>query len=326
MAKKTLLLLFSLCTTLTSVWFSFFLVETFFFDKLLYKKSPLYGYVNNQWESIKYKNNFWIEKRIRDLRVLVNQSGVQEKVLGARTTKEIYKIALIGDSFAYGTGVRENQSFGRILEGKLNKIKPTKVYVLALPGDSIVEHHTKFLLTKNQINPDLYIYSMIDNDLIYDHDNKYPNEGKIYDFLQLSCPKPEFEHDYWIDEEWEKTLKNVYAPSYSNEFANHCWVEIAVKNMVRENERVLFFSTFSSEDLNQTARYGLSVTKKLSRDLELVYIRLIENNGGVIVNRLDKPINKWSVSDKERHPSKEFHQLSAESLFQEITVNPQWRF
>lgn len=326
MARKTFLLLFSLFTTLTSVWLALFLSETFFFDKLLYKKSFIHGYINNQWESIKFKNNFWIERRIRDLRTVVNQSGAQDKVLGARTTKDAYTIALIGDSFAYGTGVKENESFGRILEIKLNKIRPTRIYVLALPGDSIVEHYAKFLLSKSKINPDLYIYSMIDNDLIYDHDDKYPNEDKIYSFFRQSCSKPEFEHDYWIDEEWIETLKNVYAPSYSNEFANRCWVKVAVQNMVLENKRILFFSIFSSEDLDQSARYGLSDAEKLSRDLELVYIGLIESSGGTVVNRLEKTIGKWFVSNKERHPSKEFHQLSAESLFQEITTNSMWRF
>ena len=102
----------------------------------------------------------------------------KEIFLRASSTKDIYTIALIGDSFAYGLGVRENESFGRILEAKLNKIKPTKIYVLALPGDSIVENYAKFLLMDSSVRVDLYIFSMVKNDLVYDHNHKYPPRNR----------------------------------------------------------------------------------------------------------------------------------------------------
>lgn len=325
MVKKLFLLLFSLCTTLISAWFAFVLTETFFFDKLLYKKSPLHGYANNQWLAVKQKNSFFIENRIRDLRALINQDNAEEKVLGTQTGGE-YTIALIGDSTAYGLGVRGNQSFGRVLEVKLNKIRPTKVYVFALPGDSIVENYAKFMLAKNKIAPDLYVFLMDDtNDLIYDHDDKYPNESEVYEFLRKSCPGPEFIYE-WEDKDFEARLINGYVPSYSDKFANRCWVEMVLKNIVRQTGHFFFFSPSSLLDLYQPARYGLDAAKKQVRKIELDYIGLVENNGGIVVNRLDIPVNKRFVSDKEFHPSKDVHRVYAESLFREITTNPRWGF
>lgn len=324
MAKKLFLLLFSLCTTLISAWFAFVLAETFFFDKLIYKKSPLQGYTKDSWKVVQSKSNLLIENRVRDLLALINQDNTEEKVLGTQTGGE-YTISLIGDSTAYGLGVRDNQSFGRVLETKLNKIRPTKVYVLALPGDSIVENYAKFLLVKNRIIPDLYIFLMDINDLIYGHSDKYPNEDKVYEFLRKSCPGPEFIYE-WEDENFEGRLINGYVPSYSDKFSNRCWVEVSVKNIVRQSVRFFFFSTFSLEDLDQTAKYGLDSARKSERDIELDYIGLVENNGGVVVNRLDIPVKKEFVSEKENHPSKEVHRLYAETLFQEIITNPQWGF
>lgn len=327
MTKKLSLFLFSLSSTLISIYVAFVAAENFFFDKLLYNKSPIHGYDKYETGAIKHKNNPWIEKRIRDLRLVYAESRKNrgnEKILGAKTQNQ-YNIALIGDSIAYGTGVRENESFGRVLETKLNMIRPTKVYILALPGDGIVQNYTKFLLAKSRVSPDLYVFSIVDNDLIYDRPDKYSDEGKIYEFLQKSCPKQEFIYK-WEDENWLDVLKNGYIASFSDEFSNRCWVETAVKEITRQDDRVFFFGRLSAYELNLSVEHDVSVEDKLSRDIENMYINLIINNGGTVINRIDMPIKNGSVSNKEGHPSKEVHRVYAESLYQEITANPRWGF
>lgn len=321
--KISKLLLFSI-SAIISTLVAFVLIETFFFDKLLYKKSPLHGYDKNQFMAVKQKNNFFIEKRIRDLRAVINPVEKSGKVLGTQT--EVYSIALIGDSLAYGTGVRGGEVFGRVLEAKLNKIRPTKVYILALPGDSIVENYAKFLLARSVIGVNLFVFSMVDNDLIYDHINKYPNEVAVYDFLKESCPREEFIY-HWEDEDLESQLKNGLVPSHSDQFANRCWVETVVKKtMSFQNTRLFFFSNFSLNDLGLQSINLSSLSGKLRRELEINYVRLIEDNGGTVVYRLDIPVKKWGASKLEGHASREFHSLLAETLYQEITANPRWGF
>lgn len=302
----------------------FVLIETFFFDRLLYKKSPIHGYDKDASEALKQKNNFFIENRIRDLRAVINPEEKSGKVLGTQTG--VYTIALIGDSLAYGTGVKGGEVFGRVLETKLNKIRPTKVYILALPGDSIVENYAKFLLAREVIGTNLFVFSMVDNDLIYDHLNKYPNEEAVYDFLKESCPREEFIY-HWKDEDLESQLKNGLAPSHSNQFANRCWVETVVKKIMSfQNTRFFFFSNFSLTDLNLQSTNSLNFSGKLRRELEIDYVRLIEDNGGTVVHRLDVPVKKWGASKLEGHASRELHSLFAETLYQEIAANPRWGF
>lgn len=271
------------------------------------------------------KENFLIEKRIRDLRPLINFNNQKEGVLGAQTQTETYTIVLIGDSFAYGQGVRETETFGRVLEVKLNKIRPTKVSILALPGDSIIENYTKFLLARSTAGANLYVFSMVDNDLVYDHVNKYPSEKEVYGSLKKSCPKEEFVY-HWSDEEFDNQLKRVIAPSHDDKFSNRCWVESVVRALTLQNVNFFFFSTFSYDDLNLAPLEFLKPDDRLRRKLELDYVNMVEKNGGAVINRLNVPVKKWGVSKKEGHPSKELHALFAETLYQEIVSNPHWGF
>lgn len=74
------------------------------------------------------------------------------------------------------------------------------------------------------------------------------------------------------------------------------------------------------------AAFSSSPSGKLRRKLEIDYVRLIEDNGGAVVYRLDIPVKRWNVSKLEGHASKEFHSLLAETLYREITSNPRWGF
>ena len=325
MIKRIFLVLSSLTTTLATLLLIVVVSETIFFDKIIYKKSPFYGYDKNVWIAIKQKNNFIIENRIKDLRQFVGSETPPKNILGNKSD-EVYKIALIGDSYVYGLGVMESKTYGRVLENKLNKIRPTKVFVLALPGDSIVENFAKFLLVNSKLYVNLYIFSLVNNDLIYDHNNKYPKEMDVHNFLHNSCHKKEFIYKWNFLDNWEKQLENGVAPSYSDLYSNRCWAETVVREVKKRTPRFFFFSALSSRELDPSFMNGLNNTGLLSRQVENDFIDLVNKNGGFVVNRLDIPTKKVSVSEMEGHPSKELHFVFAESLFQEIVNNPRWGF
>lgn len=316
---KLFLLLFSSVTTLASAYGAFTVAEKFFFDKLFYKKSPIHGY--SQYNSLNFKNSPWIEKRINDLRLTYAKLEKNIQVLGVKTADE-YTIALIGDSMAYGLGVRENESFGRILEKKLNKLKPTKVYVLALPGDGIVENYAKFLRAKNSGRFDLYIITVFHNDLIYDHADRYPNEKETYKYLNSSCPGEEFiPKKDWGELKWDQMLPEVFVPSYSPSFSNHCYFKTAIKDMIKTTDKLIFFSL----DILPEEKPDILVNKMYKWTVEN-YKNSVVNAGGSIFSIDDSNHEYQKVSDKENHPSARIHRFYAQVLFQEITTNPRWGF
>ena len=170
---------------------------------------------------------------------------------------------------------------------------------------------------------------MVKNDLVYDHNHKYPHETEVYDFLQKSCPQEEFTYR-WINIENSKNrLKNGIVPSFSDKFSNRCWVEKVVNEISLRNTRFFFFSTFSLNNLYLPSINHLNsqdIDRLTWRMVELDYVRLIEGSGGTVVNRLDVPVKSSRFSKMESHPSKESHLSFAESLFREVTTNPKWGF
>lgn len=297
-------------------------MEKFFFDQLFYKKSPIHGY--SKFVPIISKDNSIIEKRRKDLHAIYATQKSNVSVLGSKT-EDPYSIALIGDSMIYGLGVRENQSVGRILEKKLNKIRPTKVYVMAMPGDSIVENYAKFLAAYNTSKINLYIVALYHNDTIYDHANRYPNESDVYRHLVNLCPNPEFiPNENWGKIEWERLVYDVLIPSYSPLFANRCWLEKAVISMANKTDMLMFFLL----DLEIGEIYG---NDSKSPDNMFNHVVALGRNtvtaaGGSTISGFGiRPSENFQyVSKKEFHPSAETHRLYAERLFQEITNNPKW--
>lgn len=322
--KRLILLLFSLLSSALTIVVAFSFIEKTpsLFDKLFYKKSSLHGYDENSWVLSKFSNNFLLERRIRDLREVIGRYNFRSnfgkgKVLGSRTGDN-YIIALIGDSITYGLGVRENQSFGRVLESRLNEIRPTKVLVLALPGDSVIENYAKFLMVKKTVGANLYITEVLDNDLVYDHADKYPNEQEVYRSLIESCPGT-VELNPPFTGIWEQDLEYALLPSYSKNFSNRCFAETVFKKMLETGDKILFYAI---DNIYQWEE--LSHADKMTNEVNLELQNLVKNAGGTIVVYNDQDYQE--ISAKEDHPSPTAHRGFAEFLYQEITTNPRWGF
>src|SRR3989344_6833304 len=110
--------------------------EKYFFDKFYYYKSASHGYVNPIWNPlINGSNPSIVEERIKDLRALIEITRKDSEANNQLSPSNYFRIAIIGDSMVYGLGIRNNERFSYLLEQKLNKIKPTKAYILAQPAD-----------------------------------------------------------------------------------------------------------------------------------------------------------------------------------------------
>lgn len=174
MKKKLTLTALSLLLCGVTCYLCYSAAKKFFFDKFFYYKNTKYGYwiLNNNELTL---SNFG--HRGQDL-VLLNNNYSQ--ILGTEDDG-IFKIAIFGDSLTWGQGLTDNQRFVTLLEKKLNKIRPTKIYSFASCGDNIFDDYVKYQLSQKILdNVDLYIFALYNNDLVFNHDNRYQTN----DFIQ----------------------------------------------------------------------------------------------------------------------------------------------
>ena len=111
--------------------------------------------------------------------------------MGTSTDKKIFKIAVFGDSVAYGLGVTTNQRYTDYLENYLNGFGidgiEFDVYNYSQNGDDLLDHYVKYLKTKEFANFDLYILAMLANDVFIKRDDKYPLKITYYDKISSLC-------------------------------------------------------------------------------------------------------------------------------------------
>ena len=98
--------------------------------------------------------------------VRTNSQGMRaEEVPSAKSAGE-YRIALLGDSFAFGWGVLEDQAFGAAMERSLNSAGKGKYRVLnfGVPGYSTFQEVAVFESKGLAFEPDAVLVFFIDND------------------------------------------------------------------------------------------------------------------------------------------------------------------
>jgi len=275
---------------------------------------------------MKVNNSKSIESRVQDLRFLIAlaERG-KSRVLGVQD-QDIFKIAVIGDSFVYGVGVKVNERFPVILEKMLNKICPAEVFILGHPGDNIIDNYAKFLIAKKNLDIDLYIITILDNDLLFDFHDRYPNEHQIYEELKKICPQEEFIYAYpdGFNTTWKDMVVEAYYPSFSDQYANICFLEKIVEKIIRDD--VMFYTYSKIPDVSLIADDSQEHSVK-NLYVKNKFVSVIEKSGGRVIDpsNIDN-FEQGFVSKKETHPSKKNHQQYAESLFKEITENPQYGF
>ncbi|KKQ49358.1 MAG: hypothetical protein US68_C0016G0018, partial [Candidatus Shapirobacteria bacterium GW2011_GWE1_38_10] len=131
-------MIYKLSKTISLLFFS--LLLSFLTYKLFfYQKSITHGY----WIPSKHPTHDDFGHRAKDIYQL--QSGQPDPL--KTNNSDIFKIALYGDSYVWGQGIKNEQRFAKLLETKLNKIRPTKIISLAETGDNIFDHYQKYKAT-----------------------------------------------------------------------------------------------------------------------------------------------------------------------------------
>lgn len=295
--------------------------DTFFFDKLLYRKSPWYGYAKPEqdWSIIATISDAHPELKKRlaatseliawqkeyplaseDITTLISSTPTVAPGKKQRT------ILVVGDSVIYGAGVLTSQRFGEQLEKILDSREPTKVITLAQPGDDIIDHLVKAVAGYHYYQPDLIIITLYHNDLIDLLGNsKYPDQDTIERYLSEKCPGQLSKPVDWSAERHyggDAWYYNVFGDTVHPANANLCYLSESVKVTNKLPIPVIFYT------LNSVGEYS---------DLVFTGFRqtITAANGIVVSYNTNQTNNPYTpVSPIEGHPSVETHRGFAERL------------
>jgi len=288
----------------------YFIGETYFFDKFFYQKSIKYGY-GEKWKLENYG------ERSEDLLSLeylasnkIEADYKSNKVLGVENDN-VYKIAVIGDSIVWGEGLKNDDRFVEILEKKLNKIYPTKVFSFSECGDSILENYIKYKILENaRSDIDLYIFGLVKNDLIFKNKERY--DLLIFDKIVNDCADKPF---YFSNTDSDDVLyKDTVKNSFDKNFGNFCVLEKIADLLPKEKTIYFDFSIVSKDEYLE--RY-ISVL----REKNLFIKKYID-----YTCKACEKCDCYFVSEKERHPSVFANKKYAETLYNEIITNSEYQF
>lgn len=285
--------------------------EKYFFDKFYYYKSVAHGYsIPGKRRTLE---DFGLRsKDIRELLALKKRPGEGKELFLSPGGGDAFTIAVIGDSFVWGQGLREKDRFVHLLEKKLNKLYPTRVLSLALCGDGLLDNYIKYQLVKNNSNINLFVFGIVNNDLMLSNDSKY--DLKLAKETMSFCPGA-FLYSPVYDPgnpsqggNYEELLRE----SYSDRFGNFCLLEKIAKLLPKDNS--IYFNF---------ARYNLSVLDTFESVLRKNGLRVISPRMYPDIFERYKFLkgNRSFVSAMEKHPSASANRMFADVLFYEISHN-----
>ncbi len=292
----------------------YFIAEKYFFDKFFYQKSVTfgYGYYN-------YRNrNANFGERLKDLTSLESENT---NILGLQDNQN-FKIVIIGDSYVWGQGLKNNERLVKKLSDKLNKIKPTTIISLAKPGYSILDYLKIYNKSSKYYLPDLVIFALVQNDNLINELNL--NSSIVQECLTLNSGlSATLDQDMggnksiFVDNKIQ-TYNDILTQAWKNP-VNSCILDKGLNLL--PTDKAIYFIT---EDYDGYSPHFKEFYKHL-------------NNKYVISAKLGKDISKYTryfndpyknftISPNEGHPNALANQMYADILYNEIITNPRWGF
>ncbi len=110
-----------------------------------------------------------LDVKFQDVKVTTNSCGMRGPERSIEKAPNVYRIALLGDSFTFGWGVEQTKAFPQILEDTLNHSYRNsemrfEVLNFGVPGYSTFQEVFRFLESGKEFNPDAVVVFFIEND------------------------------------------------------------------------------------------------------------------------------------------------------------------
>lgn len=310
--RLSILLLSSALSLFISIAATRYIAQRYFFDLLYYQKSHEFGY----YFGTDYDNYSRIHDRIKGIDLVpFGKPQVQPKVT---TNKHHYTIVVIGDSYVWGQGIKISDRFTDILRNKLNKIRKTDVYPLALPGDNFLDNLSKYDLVSRNNHVDLYIFILNYNDILINNVPRFftPLQKSILSDCGVQGP---LSYD---------TLKRDVTWNVYEAYVTRAW----------KNEPNLCTLSAGAPDLPHNALYAVVDNYTNTIDYS-TYLNILEHNNLITATisqnspGIEQYKKYWSnpdtyfkVSAREGHPSKLANQMYADYFYLTLMTDPRWKF
>jgi hypothetical protein len=141
----------------------------------------------------------------------INRWGFREREFGLRPSEEIYRIAVVGDSFTYGQGIVVENRLSNILEGQLNEHRNQyEVLNFGRPGAETKDHIDILRDVVLKIQPRYVLLQWFRNDVEGDNKGERPKPWRLLpsDFL-LSYLHTHSALYYFVNQQWIKMQRRL---------------------------------------------------------------------------------------------------------------------
>lgn len=320
-----------------SFWIAKYVSETYFFDQFVYQKKTEYGYWSQAHQQIDYSvfgeraADVLALKRRTDGSLYTNQMANQPAlpdVLGKSTDDENFRVAIIGDSYVWGTGIKNQERMSHLLTNRLNYIRKTEVLSFSYPGSSILDYYLMYKDINKIYKIDLYIFVLVDNDALINDPNDYNYRTRFTMDMVNECTsktRGSVEYSFLWNNDFtsEENLKGSESrTTYWESPANECIVDSAVKRL--PSERAIYFIT--DDYIGKSDKW-----KKYKDILNNNSVKYLDSIIGSQDKRYSKywsgnPFSIFEVSEKEMHPNALANKMYADLLYDEIVKNPKYSF
>ena len=242
-------------------------------------------------------------------------------------TKGVTRIAFSGDSFTYGYGVAEKNTFPELIEKKINALNQKKVECLnfGLSGANLYEELERLKNLIVKYSPDIIVHGFVLND--FSHQEQLKLNEKLYqEDLEKYRPFLKLEKHskllYYIDEAifsvFNKTgeakirsLSNLYDPAINKKFYKmKASLEELIKILSSHKGIVVFFPYFL-KDLSKYDFYkkSLNMVSTLCSKYNVEFIELFP----YFSNKL---YYEWWVHPHDHHPNSDAHLIISDTLLE----------
>lgn len=321
-ASKHQAVLFTVFLSILSLTIGYGIVrrisEIYFFDKFYYQKSIDFGYFYfppNKERSLKI-----FGKRSQDVLTLLNNKSPDIK---GYTSDDNYTVAIVGDSYVWGAGLKNRDRFPILLERKLSTLRGTKVYSFGIGGDGILDYYVKYQKIKELYDIDLYVYVLTVNDMLINKDSLFFNDPIAKTILSLCKERyGDFVYDYNMSKYPDGEDYGSLTKRTIGSFSNNCVFNEVIKQLNPANSFFFFSDEYLEYNTNAFSYYRSLLRQAGFYTLSSLRAKNMEK----FRVALENPDKYLLVSKREAHPSLYANEIFAELLAEEITSNAKWGF
>lgn len=238
--------------------------------------------------------------------IRTNSQGFRDDEWELRKPERTYRIAVLGDSMAFGLGVEQDEPFPAILEGLLNGQQGDLTYEVlnfAVPGYNTAAEVELFRETGRMYGPDLVILQFMDND-----DQNRTRVREIFSAMAGDNTSTE-----GSPRDIERAVyEQLWAEEAGMAFGER-WAMVGgplreLRSLLNGTPLIIVSFSFDGQQTEALGALGEEF------GWPVLHVRSIYGAGPG-----DREYRRFIVHQMDIHPSPEGHRRVAEALFREIT-------